>query len=622
MEPAEMTLSGPNAAPLARTILSVDNLAVGYPADGRMIRPIDGLSFAIREREVVGLIGDSGSGKSTAALALLGLVKPPGRILSGRVDLDGRDLLAMKPAELEAIRGRDISIIVQNPRSSLHPMLRIGKQIGFAYQAHHPSNARDAASHAIDMLRMVGINDPERRVESYAHELSGGMAQRALIAMALSSKPKLLIADEPTSGLDVTIQAQFLDELWATVQKTGSAILLITQELGTLANYCDRVLVLHDGKIVEDAPVRQFFASPQHPYSQAILRLQRERGLDRLASPGPARVVPPLLTTSDLRMVFPIRNTEKVVQAVDKVSITIGKGETLGLVGESGSGKTTVGRCLMRLLQPSSGSILFDGEDLVRLPPADLRRIRSRLQIVFQDPFDSLNPRWTIGKILAEPLDLHTKLTAAGKRARAEELLRLVDLDPALLDRKPRGLGAGALQRINVARALACNPEFIVLDEPTSVLSPRARVGLIELLIRLQKELGISYLFISHDLTTVRYLCDRVAVMYLGQIVETGTVAEVFSNPRHPYSQALLSANLFPDPTDRRVDKTIPAALEGEIPSPIDLPRGCYLASRCPHVTDACRATPQVLAEIGGGRQLRCMRAVAGEILPTGSMHA
>lgn len=606
---------------LARTVLSVENLVVGYPVDGRMIKPVDGLSFKVREREVVGLIGDAGSGKSTAALALLGLARAPGKILGGKVEFDGRDLLKLPDAEIRAIRGRDIGIIVQNPRSSLNPMLRIGKQIGFAYEAHNASSAAETRRKAIEMLRMVGINDPEQRAESYAHELSGGMAQRALIAMALSSKPKLLIADEPTSGLDVTIQAQFLDEMWNTVQKTGSAILLITQELGTLANYCDRVLVLHEGRIVEDAPVREFFANPQHPYSQQILKLQRERGSSFGLAP-PEGGVRPLLKTSNLRKTFAVRHTVKMIQAVDKVSLEIGRGETLGLVGESGSGKTTVGRCLVRLVEPTSGSVVFDGEDLVKLPPDEMRRYRSKLQIVFQDPFDSLNPRWSIRRILTEPLDLHSKLSKEEKARRAEELIDLVDLDRSLLDRKPRGLGAGALQRINIARALACNPEFIVLDEPTSVLSPRARVGLIELLVRLQKELGISYLFISHDLTTVRYLCHKVSVMYLGQIVETGTVSQVFSRPQHPYSQALLSAHLFPDPANRRVDKVIPAALEGEIPSPIDLPNGCYLASRCPHVVDACRTTPQTLEPVDAGQEVRCWRAVAGEITAFGGAHA
>jgi oligopeptide/dipeptide ABC transporter ATP-binding protein len=591
-------------------LLSVRGLTVTYPAPEGAVTPVAGLSFDIAPREVVGLIGDAGAGKSTAALALLGLVRPPGRIAAGEVVFEGRDLLSLPDAGLRAIRGRDIGIIVQNPRAALNPMLRVGTQIGHAFRAHNRATAGQARARAIEMLRLVGINDPERRVDSFAHELSGGMAQRALIAMALSSRPKLLIADEPTSGLDVTIQAQFLDQMWQSVQETGSAILLITQELGIIANYCDRVLVLHEGAIVEDAPVRRFFADPRHPYSQEVLRLYRDRGTAFPPQvPGPA-----LVRTEALTKHFPLRHSASVVQAVDKVTLSIGKGEAVGLVGESGSGKTTVGRCLMRLIPPTAGRILFDGTDITSLPASEMRRARSRMQIVFQDPYDSLNPRWTIGRILDEPLALHDPAPAAARRERAAAALARVDLDPALLDRKPRGLGASTLQRVNIARALILNPEFVVLDEPTSVLAPRARSSLIALLARLQADLGLSFLFISHDLTTVRYLCQRVAVMYLGQIVEEGTVEQVFSSPRHPYAQALLSAHLFPDPTRRRVDGPVPAALSGEIPSPIDPPKGCYLASRCPHAVADCRTRAQVLVPLPDGRQVRCARVEAGEI--------
>jgi oligopeptide/dipeptide ABC transporter ATP-binding protein len=519
--------------------------------------------------------------------------------------------LRLTDEELRAVRGRDIGIIVQNPRAALNPMLRVGTQIGHAYQAHNNAGAAQARQQAVEMLRLVGINDPERRVESFAHELSGGMAQRALIAMALSSRPRLLIADEPTSGLDVTIQAQFLDQMWSTVQETGSAILLVSQDLGVIANYCDRVLILHDGQIVEDAPVRQFFAAPQHPYSQDVLRLYRERGGD---FPAQVAGTPGFVRAEAMTKHFPLRNSAKVVQAVDRVTLSIAKGEAVGLVGESGSGKTTVGRCLLNLIPPTAGKVIFAGTEITALPKAEMRRFRSRMQIVFQDPFDSLNPRWTIADLLEEPLSLHERLTAAERRARATAAMRLVDLDPALLQRLPRGLGASTLQRVNIARALIVNPEFVVLDEPTSVLAPRARASLIALLARLQTDLGISFLFISHDLTTVRYLCQKVAVMYLGQIVEEGTVEQVFLRPAHPYSRALLSAHLFPDPTRRRVDHPVPEALSGEIPSPIDPPEGCYLAGRCPHAVDACRAIPQVLQPLPDGRQVRCARVVAGEI--------
>ena len=311
---------------------------------------------------------------------------------------------------------------------------------------------------------------------------------------------------------------------------------------------------------------------------------------------------------------FPIRHSSKVVHAVDAVDLEIRRAEAVGLVGESGSGKTTVGRCVVRLIDPTSGSIVFDGSDVTRLSGSAMRAWRTRAQIVFQDPFDSVNPRWNVGEILEEPLAIRAGIDAATRRQRAKAAIAQVDLPESLLTRRPRGLGAGTLQRINIARALISEPEFIVLDEPTSVLAPRARNSLIQLLAKLQKELGISFLFISHDLTTVRYLCQRVAVMYLGQIVEEGTVEEVFTDPRHPYSRALLSAHLFPDPSRRRVDRDIPGALEGEIPSPIDLPAGCYLASRCPHANDTCRTTPQALSKVGPGRSVRCHRVSSGEI--------
>ena len=596
-------------------MLEVRDLSVAYGEGRDAVRPIDGLSFTLRQREIVGLIGEAGSGKSTAALALMGLARPPGHIVGGQVAFEGRDLLAMNDEALRRIRGRDIGIIVQNPRGALNPMLKVGRQIGNAYRAHNKANRGDGKRRAIDMLRMVGINDPERRVDAYAHELSGGMAQRALIAMALSSMPKLLIADEPTSGLDVTIQAQFLDQMWQTVQETGSAMFLVAQELGILANYCDRVLVLQNGHIAEDAPVRQFFAAPQQPYSREILRLEQDTAEGGISSSGTVKAgAEPLVRITGLVKNFPIKGSSKVVQAVHDVDLAIAPGETLGLVGESGSGKTTVGRCLVHLTEPTEGEIRFGDQTLSGLSAAALRQMRAKLQIVFQDPYDSLNPRWTIRRILREPLDLHTDLSRGEKGSRSRELLEMVGVDPGLIDRRPQGLGAGMLQRLNIARAIATNPSFIVLDEPTSVLSPRAVVGLVDLLRRLQRDLGLSYLFISHDLTTVRYLCHRVAVMYLGQIVEKGSVDQVFNEPKHPYSKALLAAHLFPDPSQRRVDRPDRRELQGEIPSPIDLPKGCYLASRCPSAKPDCQARPQELTILPDGRSIRCWRVATGDL--------
>ncbi len=599
-------------------LMEVAGLSVGY---GRGRPAVNGLDLTIRAGEIVGLLGESGCGKSTTAYALLGLVRPPGRILAGAVRFNGRDLLRLPPEDLRQLRGRDIGLIVQNPRSALHPILRVGAQIGTAWRTHNKGTARVARERAIEMLRLVGINDPERRADAFAHELSGGMAQRVLIAMALSSSPRLLIADEPTSGLDVTIQAQFLDQMWQTTRQTGSAVLLVTQEPGIVANYCDRALVMREGRIVEDQPTRALFLAPRTSYSRTLIARSAEPA-STFVEAGAAQ--PPVIEVSHLAHSFGLRGTSKRVQAIQDVSFSIGPGETLGLVGESGSGKTTVGRCLLRLLEPEAGRVTYRGTALGGLDRTTMRKLRGKLQIVLQDPYDSLNPRWSIGRTLREPLDLHTQLSSTAKTARIEALLAMVDLPPSVMHNRPRDLGGGALQRVCIARALASEPDFIVLDEPTSVLAPAARVGLVALLRRVQQELGVSYLFISHDLTTVRDLCHRVAVMYLSQVVEVGDTRQVFEAPRHPYSRALLASHLFADPDNRRVDRPRVDRLAGEIPSPVDLPPGCYLHGRCTYGEPACAAQPQVLQPWPGGGMVRCRRALAGEIAeaPAAAGHA
>ncbi|MEI5668394.1 ABC transporter ATP-binding protein [Bosea sp. CCNWLW174] len=572
-----------------RALLSVRDLSVDY---GRQ-KALRGASFAIEPGQIVGLTGDSGSGKSTLGLALLGLARPPGEIVSGSVLLEGRDVLAMSEEERREVRGRQIGLIVQNPRGSLSPLHTVGSQIGNVLRAHLPITREDARGRSVDLLRNLGLNDPERRANAYPHEISGGMAQRVLIAMALGAGPRLLVADEPTSGLDVTIQAQFLDELWKAARNAGSAVLLITQDLGIIANYCDRVMVMDKGAIVAQGDVREFFANPQDDYSQTLLSLERAPPPKQLTDPAP------LLHVTGLSKQFRLRSSGKTLQAVDSVELEIRRGETLGLVGESGSGKTTAGRCLLRLVEPDSGTILFEGRDLRSAAAAEMRKLRRKVQIVFQDPLDSLDPRWTVSSIIGEALDKPTP-------ERIAELLRLVGLDPAIAALKPRSLSAGAQQRVGIARAIAPDPALIVLDEPTSALTPLARVEIVKLLRDLQERLGTSYLFISHDLNTVERLSHRVAVMYLGQIVEVGTREQVFDTPRHPYARALLSAHLAPNLSRRRVDNPPKAQLSGEIPSPIDLPAGCYLAGRCPQALESCRREPQPLQRIGDGRQIRC----------------
>ncbi len=581
----------------AAPLLDVRGLGVAY-GDKAAVR---NASLQIRPGEIVGLTGDSGSGKSTLGLALLGLVRPPGRILGGQVTLSGTDLLSLPEERRRELRGKEIGLIVQNPRGSLSPLHMVGDQIGSVLRAHLPITKTQADEKAVDLLRGLGLNDPERRAHAYPHEISGGMAQRVLIAMALGAGPRLLVADEPTSGLDVTIQAQFLDELWKTARRAGSAVLLITQDLGITANYCDRVIVMQDGAIVADDTTRRFFADPQDDYSRTVLALEKTE-----PPPAPAADAPVLLQTKSLAKSFRLRGSGKRLQAVDAVDLTIRRGETLGLVGESGSGKTTVGRCLLRLVEPDSGEIVFDGIDLARASAGDMRRLRKRVQIVFQDPLDALDPRWTVEAIIGEALE-------KPDAARARELLGLVGLAPGVASLKPRSLSAGAQQRVSIARAIAAEPDLIVLDEPTSALTPLARVGIVRLLRDLQARLGTSYLFISHDLSTVEHLSHSVAVMYLGQVVEVGTREQIFGAPRHPYSRALLAAHLVPDPAHRRVDIQPEVALAGEIPSPVDLPQGCYLAGRCPVAEPACRTTPQPLRRLADGRLIRCTPVTTGD---------
>jgi oligopeptide/dipeptide ABC transporter ATP-binding protein len=605
----------------APLLLSAEALSVGFfPQDERPVHAVRDFSIAVREGEFVGLMGEPGCGKSTAAIALMGLVKPPGRITGGQVLYRGRDLARMAEAERTALRGGEIGLVVQNPRTSLHPLLNVGTQIGNVIRAHDRVSKRAAWARAVELLKMVGINDPERRASAYPHELSTGMAQRVLIAMALSSRPKLLIADEPTSGLDVTIQTQFLDQMWEATQATGSAVLLVTQNLGIVANYCDRVVVMKDGAVVESAPVRQFFRAPQHAYSRRVLALQRsETDQQEGRRVGSAEIadVAPLIEVRGLSKAFDIRGSKAKVHAADDVSFRIRPGECLGLVGESGSGKTTTGRCLLRLEAPSSGELLFQGQSLTALDEAAFRRFRARLQIVFQDPFDAMNPRWTVGEVIGELLSLHTDLDAAGRAARMEELLALVGLDPRVTRLLPRQLSAGRQQRVAIARAIATSPDFVVLDEPTSALTPETTAEIIRLLTDLSRRLGLAYLFISHDLTTVDYVCHRVAVMYLGQIVEIGSKEQVFEAPSHPYTRALLAAHLFPDLRTRRVDRKDRPTLRGEIPSPIDLPKGCYLFGRCPSQVEKCRSLKQELAPLTDGRAVRCWRVTEGDMAPT-----
>lgn len=592
--------------------LVVRGLTVVY---GEAATAIDSIDLDLHAGEVVGLAGASGSGKSTLAHALLGLARVPGRIVAGSVSIGGRDLLGLREDERRAMRGKEIALIVQNPRAALDPIETVGRQIGEVWRAHasraQPRDAQrrsrfdgDAGgrARALELLRMVGINDAERRIEAYAHELSGGMAQRVLIAMALSASPRVLVADEPTSGLDVTVQAQFLDRMWQAARDSGIAMLIVTQEPGILANYCDRVVTLSRGRIAADTQP----ACPAAPGAAEARTRSPEVHEPASAAPRLARV---LLSAQALRKSFPVRGSDRRLHAVNDVSFDVLEGEALGLVGESGSGKTTVGRCLLGLMRPTSGDVRHGSVSVATLGRRALRELRREIQFVQQDPFDAFDPRWTLAESLAEPLALHEDRQGARTDERVRELVRSVGCDAGVLAAYPRELNASVLQRLNLARSLATRPRFIVLDEPTSMLAPEARVALVDLLRELQARTGVAYLFISHDLTTVAALCGRVAVMYLGQIVEVAPTREIFERPRHPYTRALIAAHLDPHPAVRRVDREPVERLSGEIPSPIDLPPGCFMASRCALALERCRIEPQQLAPLSASHEVRCWRA-------------
>ena len=682
---------GVEGAPMTQKspVVRVQDLRVHFDTDDGVARAVDGVSFEIGPGETLGLVGESGCGKSVTCLAMIGLVPmPPGRIVSGQVIYDDSDLLRIPKHELHRIRGNDISMIFQEPMTSLNPVFTIGEQIAESTMLHRGQRRREALIAATEMLDLVQVPDPARIARSYPHELSGGMRQRAMIAMALCCDPKLLIADEPTTALDVTTQAQILDLMRRLQRELGTAILFITHDLGVVAEIADRVIVMYAGRMVEEAPVGELLARPRMPYTASLLgaiphldralvgaeaRLEsipgtlpdplepitgcafearcrqateicgqsepdleligddqfvrchhwretklppRPRpagGETRVSTPTASPEDPPsdgdLVRVENLVTDFPIRGglLHRIVghvAAVRGVSFSIRRGEVLGLVGESGSGKTTLGRNLLRLVEPTAGRVIFDGQDLTGATPVELKKFRRHMQMVFQDPYGSLNSRMTVGEILGEPYTIHRLASGAERAERVAALLERVGLSPDHAGRFPHEFSGGQRQRIGIARALAVEPSFLVADEPVSALDVSVQAQILNLLLDLKADLDFTALFIAHDLGVVAYVADRVAVMYLGRIVEIGPTRSIYANPIHPYTEALLSAVPVPDPNYRR-QRII---LEGEVPNPATPPSGCGFRTRCPIAIPECAEIDPPLEEVSPGHFKACIR--------------
>jgi peptide/nickel transport system ATP-binding protein len=684
MNPSAVTLAVSDHAP----ILSVRDLVVEVSAGERWTRLLDRVSFDVYPHEVLGIVGESGSGKSMAMLAVMGLLPSAVRMAEGQIRLFGEDIGGLSFERMRAIRGRRMSMIFQDPMTSLNPVLRIANQIGEAIALHQPRMPRARIrDRIVELLELVGIPNAARRANQFPHEFSGGMRQRAMIAMAIANDPALLIADEPTTALDVTIQAQVMEVLAHARQRTGAAMILITHDLGLVAESANRVAVMYGGRIVEENTVEALFRNPRHPYTTGLLaslpRIERRRG-ELYSIPGQVsdlrnqpsgctfhprcglagkqkvcmETLPELITTGgnhrvachhwqetaawalraghqqsesvalaeapvavdapitlkveDLHKTFKIRRNRGFgsdrLSAVGGVSFELKQGETLGLVGESGCGKSTLGRVILRLHEATRGAIILNGRDITGMKPRALRPLRRHMQVVFQDPYASLDPRLTAGEAIAEPLRINGRY----RSERVIELLQEVGLGPEAASKLPSEFSGGQRQRIAIARSLALNPDLLVLDEAVSALDVSVQAQVINLLKKLQQKLGLAYLFISHDLSVVRHVSDHVAVMYLGKIVEMGEGAQIFDVPLHPYTQALLSAIPHPNPGDGGGRRII---LKGDLPNPLKPPSGCAFRTRCFKAQTICaREEPPLAKHAATGHLAACHFADAQPI--------
>ena len=658
-------------------LLQIKDLHTDIEIRSGVVRALSGVDLHVNPGETLGIVGESGSGKTMTALSLMGLLPQGGKVSSGSIILDGQDLTQLPLKEKRKLRGTKVGMIFQDPLTSLNPTMKIGLQVCEPLRVHEKLSKREALARAVEILKRVGMPRPEVVINNYPHQLSGGMRQRVMIAMALVCKPRILIADEPTTALDVTTQMQILDLIDELRDEYKMGVILITHDLGVVAGHTDRVAVMYAGRIVETAPTKTLFTEPKHRYTSSLMAALPERalaaGTKLFSIPG----APPSLTnlpvgcrfaarclwaTDECRAGYPdlsgddthtfscfhpvqegdespavlqgkldstsaeetasdapqishevlldvkeasreyesagsgfFKREKGVVSAVDRVSITVKKGETYGLVGESGCGKSTVGRLIAGLEPPSGGAIELDGRDLATLKGRDAVRIHRDVQMMFQDSYAAMDPRMRIDQILAEPMSIQKTGNARQIAERIMEILEQVGLTEEVLDRYPHEFSGGQLQRLGFARSLTLAPDLIVADEPVSALDVSVQAQVLNLMKDLQQELGLSYLFISHDLAVVQYMADRIGVMYLGRIVEEGPAHEVVKNPKHPYTKALIDSIPVPDPEFKHDESAI--KLTGEPPSAVNPPEGCRFRPRCPFAGEECKVQPMLTDE-------------------------
>ena len=652
------------------SLLEVRNLDVRFDTPDGEVHAVRDLSFELDRGETLGVVGESGSGKSQTVLSLIGLLADNGRA-DGTATFDGQDLFNLSPAALRSIRGRRISMIFQDPMTSLNPYLTVAEQMVQVVREHDRTTRHEARDRCLEMLEAVKIPDAAARLDCYPHELSGGMRQRVMIAASLLLDPQILVADEPTTALDVTVQAQILELMKDLNRRLGTAIILITHDLGVIAGLCERVLVMHGGELKEQGSVRDVFYRPRHAYTKALLkavpRLDAEQverlvpaadtpaahaqvahfqvahaqvahaqaahpqaaGVREAVTPGantqgPEAAAPSapdadssLLSVDGLKVHFPVRTGgwlggKRPLRAVDGVNLDLRPGETLGIVGESGCGKSTLARAILRLVPTTAGNVCLLGQSMGNLDKRALREMRRDAQVIFQDPLASLNPRMTVGNIVSEPLWTHfPELGAEEVRTQVADVLRRVGLTGRELNRYPHEFSGGQCQRIGIARALVLKPRVIICDEPVSALDVSIQAQIVNLLMDLQADFGLALIFIAHDLAVVRHISHRIMVMYLGRIMEVASRRALYETPRHPYTRALISAVPIPDPDmERERDREL---LPGDLPSPIDPPSGCRFRTRCRFAQERCRLEPPELRTLAGSL-VACHRAGEAEL--------